>query len=69
MLSPSLPQYVSVDDAAAALSVNPQTIYRMIARGDLSAVKIGKRRPGAVRDSRHLRIPVSAIAEAIDEVR
>ena len=32
----------TVDEAAAVLDVNPRTVYRMIERGDLDAVKPGQ---------------------------
>jgi len=47
---------VSIDDAAAMLSVNPRTIRRHIANGTLPAFRL----PGG----RNLRVPVAAL-EAI----
>lgn len=35
-------QLVSVQEAAARLQVHPATVRRMIRRGELSAVKVGK---------------------------
>jgi excisionase family DNA binding protein len=37
-------EYLNVQEAAAALKVNKSTIRRWIARGDLPAYRIGKRR-------------------------
>lgn len=45
------PQMLNINDAAAALSLHPQTVRAMIKRGDLAAVQIG----------RHWKIPVSAL--------
>ena len=45
MSTPTLSEpraYVSMDEAAAYLSVSRDTIRRMIRRGDLTARKIGK---------------------------
>ena len=44
-------QMLTVEAAAAALSVHPQTIRRMIKRGDLAAVKV----------ARQWRVPQSAL--------
>lgn len=46
-------QMFSIDQAASALAVHPQTVRRMIRRGDLAAAKVG----------RHWRVPERALSE------
>ena len=36
------PRWVSVDDAAELLSVHPTTLRRMLRRGELPAIRVGK---------------------------
>ena len=48
-------KYVSISDAAHILGMSTKTIRRMIARGDLAAVRFGKRT---------MRIPADALAAA-----
>jgi excisionase family DNA binding protein len=38
----AIEQMLTVETAAAALSVHPETIRRLIKRGQLQAIKIGK---------------------------
>jgi excisionase family DNA binding protein len=45
------PRFLTVDQAARQLRVTISTVRTMIARGELTAVRVGK----------HLRIPVSEI--------
>lgn len=49
---PTLPDYLSVAEAASALSVSTKTVRRLIARGDLPAKRIG---------SRMIRIAIAAL--------
>ena len=46
-------QMLTVEGAAAALALHPETVRRMIKRGDLAAVKVG----------RHWRVPQSALTQ------
>lgn len=39
---PDLLQLLSVDDAAAILSVSPKTVRRMIDRGELTTCRVGR---------------------------
>ena len=39
----TIQQYVTIQDAADRLSISVKTIRRMIARGELRAVRVGKR--------------------------
>ena len=41
-VSRSLPRLVTVDRAAASLSLSPSTVYRLIGKGELDAVKVGR---------------------------
>ena len=36
------PRWISVDDAAELLSVHPTTLRRMLRRGELPAIRVGK---------------------------
>jgi len=44
---------LTVDEAAGALAVHPQTVRRMIKRGELAAIKV----------ARHWRVPQAALLE------
>lgn len=61
-------QYVTIQHAAAALAVDTKTIRRRIADGTLPAVRVGARRPGALRDTRPIRIPADALATIVEPV-
>ena len=63
-----VPPYVTIANAADALSVDRKTIRRLIASGELPAVRIGNRTPGTIRDVRPIRIPAHAIAEMLEPV-
>jgi excisionase family DNA binding protein len=63
-----LASYCTVQEAAGALAVDHKTIRRMIARGELPAVRVGARPAGAIRDTRPIRIPVDALAAALHPV-
>lgn len=52
MVSPKLPKYISLADAAEMLSVSEKTIRRFIARGELPGYTLGKRGPGSGRPIR-----------------
>ncbi|MEX8059926.1 helix-turn-helix domain-containing protein [Microbacterium sp. 16-032] len=51
--SPVPTEYVTISQAASALSLSTKTIRRLIQRGDLAAERIG---------ARTIRIPVAALA-------
>lgn len=55
-------QHVTIQQAASAWQVDPKTIRRRIADGTLPAVRVGIRRPGTLRDTRPIRIPLDALA-------
>lgn len=52
VVSPKLPTYISLADAAQVLSVSKKTIRRFIANGELSGYTLGKRGPGSGRPIR-----------------
>lgn len=37
------PQYLTVPEVAEDLRVSPMTVYRLIARGDILAIQVGRR--------------------------
>ena len=59
---PTLPRYVTLQDAARAFAVDVKTIRRKIAAGELPAVRVGTRSPGTIRDTRPIRVPLAALA-------
>ena len=61
--SADLCQYVTIQQAASAWQVDPKTVRRKIAEGTLPAVRVGIRRPGTLRDTRPIRIPIDALAD------
>jgi excisionase family DNA binding protein len=63
-----LAQHVTIQEAAGALAVSTDTIRRRIADGTLAAVRIGARRPGTLRDTRHIRIPAAALSSVVEPV-
>jgi excisionase family DNA binding protein len=66
---PAQPEpYCTVQVAAEAYDVDPKTIRRMIASGNLPAVRVGHRSAGTIRDTRAIRIPVAALAAAFPPV-
>lgn len=66
--SADLCQYVTIQQAASALHVDPKTIRRRIADGTLPAFRVGIRRPGTLRDTRSIRIPADALAAILSPV-
>jgi excisionase family DNA binding protein len=61
-------QYISLQEAASALHVDTKTVRRLVARGILPAVKIGARKPGALKDTRLVRIPADALASILSPI-
>lgn len=61
--SADLCQHVTIQQAASAWQVDPKTVRRKIAEGTLPAVRVGIRRPGTLRDTRPIRIPIDALAD------
>ena len=61
-------QYISLQEAASALHVDTKTVRRFIARGLLPAVKIGTRKPGALKDTRLVRIRADALASILSPI-
>lgn len=41
---PDLPRYITLQEAAEVLSISPKTVRRYIARGELPAYSLGRRR-------------------------
>lgn len=59
------PQLLKVAEAAARLSCEPDTVYRLIADGDLVAVDI--RRGGSGQRRPHWRVREDQLAALIDQ--
>lgn len=56
-----LPALLTRAEVCVALKISPATFYRLIERGDLQAVRLG-RSPAA-----HLRIPVAELVRFLDD--
>jgi excisionase family DNA binding protein len=54
---------LTVDEVARTLGVSPATVRRMIARGDLDALKLGDGRSSPIR------VPGAAVARFLTDAR
>ncbi|GAB6857649.1 excisionase family DNA-binding protein [Microbacterium xylanilyticum] len=61
-------ELLTVQAAAARLSLAPYTIRRLIADGALRAYKVGPEPVGKLRDVRPLRIPADAVEALLHPV-
>lgn len=62
--TPRLPALLTLDETATALRVSRATVRRMIARGDLEAVRFGPPRRGAT-----VRVRVDELARLLENER
>ena len=65
VVSPRLPRYISLSDAAQVLAVSEKTIRRFIASGELPGYTLGKRGPGSGRPIRMRLEDVEALLRRI----
>ncbi len=61
-------QHVTIQHVAGLLDVHPRKVRAMIADGTLPAVRVGARRPGTIRDTRRIRIPLDAVTAVVEPV-
>lgn len=57
----TVPSLLTPNETAATLRVSRSTVYRMIERGDLAAVRLGR------RDGATLRVPADALARILEQ--
>ena len=54
-------KFLTIRDIEDAGIASGKTIRRKIASGEIEAYRVGKRRPGTLRDTRKIRIPAEAL--------
>ena len=64
----SLPPFASIPQVVSLGVCSDKTLRRGIASGKLAAVKVGVRRPGTLRDTRHIRITRESLAGFLSPV-
>ena len=67
-MSKTLGSYITIAEAATALALDRKTIRRKIATGELPAFKVGASRPGSIRDTRPVRIPMVALSTILEPI-